>query len=233
MKGGLFLTTADSKIIDEKYAKIIRFAGEISFTVAQFILVFMMFYDETAFEYFLGIFKFGGFSTAIYLAVILLIGWEYYNFRFTAPTGISKSNYENFLALQRIVFSDKKILKKHVHFTFFAVTFQIIEEIIFRGMNLLILHHFGFFWAAAAVLPISFIWGCGHFGNNKHYKYAISRFDLRWRLGHNTISGAFYSILALATGGIFLSAIFHGLWNLIVNAREYLFIRSYFKKNPR
>lgn len=227
------MTTAGSKIISEKYARIIRLAGETSFTVAQFILVFMIFYDEDALKYFSGIFKFGGFSTVVYPAVILLIGWDYYNFRFTALTGISKSNHENFLERQRIVFSDKKILKKHVRFAFYAVTFQIIEEIIFRGINLLILHHFGFFWAAAAVLPISFIWGLGHFGNNKDYKYAISRFALRWRLGHTTISGVFYSILALATGGIFLSAIFHGLWNFAVNAREYLFIRSYFKKNPR
>lgn len=222
-----------NKLIDEKYARIIRFAGDISFMPAQFILVFMMFYDDGAFKYFRGIFQFGGFSAPVYLAVILLIVWEYYNFRFTAPTAVSKSNYENFLALQRNISGDKEILKKHVRFGFFAVTCQIVEEIIFRGINLLILHHFGFFWAVAAVLPISFLWGLGHFGNNTHYKRAISRFDLRWRLGHNTISGAFYSILALATGGIFISSIFHGLWNFAVNAREYLFIRSYFKKNPR
>lgn len=226
-------TIIGSKIIDEKYARILRFAGEMSFTGAHFILVFMIFYDDAAFRYFLGIFKFGKFSAAVYLAAVLLIGWEYYNFRFSAMAAILKSNYENFLADQRSAFSDKEILKKRAKFTFFAVTFQIIEEIIFRGINLLILFHFGFFWAAAAILPISLIWGFGHFGNNKDYKHAISRFDLRWRLGHNTISGAFYSILALATGGIFISAIFHGLWNFAVGAREYLFIRSYFKKNPR
>lgn len=220
-----------NRLIDEKYANIIRFAADVLFFGAVFILAVMIFYNEAAFKYFLEIFKFGRFPAEIYFLAVMLIGWEYYNFRFTSPL-TKGSGFDANLAAQRRIRSDEKILKKRHWFTFQAVTLQIIEEIIFRGLNLMILFHFGFFWAAAAILPISFIWGFGHLSSD-NYKYGITSFDLRWRLAHNTVSGIFYSILTLATGGIFLSASFHGGWNLAVGAREIKAIISFFKKNPR